>query len=80
MIVLCRRSPEDAKTKQKMLYTSCYDHLPKVLTGLKFNIKADDLSDLEYESGESIGLHHFRHHSNNAVITVLKKYHCHGSD
>ena len=76
MIVLCCRSPEDAKTKQKMLYTSCKDHLPKVLTGLNFYIEADDLSDLEYESGESIGLHHFRHHSNNVAIAVLKKCHC----
>ena len=73
MIVLCCRSPEDAKTKQKMLYTSCKDHLPKVLTGLNFYIQTDDLDDLEYESGESVGIYYSRNSSNSTVFAVLEK-------
>ena len=73
MIVLCCRSPEDAKTKQKMLYTSCKDHLPKVLTGLNFYIEADDLSDLEYESGEFVGIYYSLNRSNSTVFAVLEK-------
>ena len=74
------RAPDSARIKQKMVYSSSKDALRKALVGVQVDIQANDISDIEYESGESIGLHHFRHHSNNAAITVLKKYHPHGSD
>ena len=73
MIVLCSRSPDDSKIKQKMVYSSSKDALRKALVGVQVDIQANDISDIEYESGESIGLYYSRHHSDNTVFAVLEK-------
>ena len=73
MIVLCCRSPDDSKIKQKMVYSSSKDALRKALVGVQVDIQANDISDIEYDSGKFIGLHRSGYHTDNIVITVLEK-------
>ena len=73
MIVLCCRSPDDSKIKQKMVYSSSKDALRKALVGVQVDIQANDISDIEYESGESVGIYYSRNRSNSTVFAVLEK-------
>ena len=47
-LILCR-SPDNAKIKQKMVYTSSKDALKKKLVGLGKEIQANDHGDLAWE-------------------------------
>ena len=73
MIALCCRSPDDSKIKQKMVYSSSKDALRKALVGVQVDIQANDISDIEYESGESVGIYYSRNRSNSIVFAVLEK-------
>ena len=73
MIVLCFRSPDDSKIKQKMVYSSSKDALRKALVGVQVDIQANDISDIEYESGEFVGIYYSLNRSNRTVFAVLEK-------
>ena len=44
------RSPENATTKQKMVYTSSKDALKRALVGVGKEVQANDHGDLEWSS------------------------------
>ena len=47
---LTRRSPDDSKVKQKMLYASSKDALRKALVGIATEIQGTDMSEVSYET------------------------------
>lgn len=48
---MLRRSPDDAKIKQKMLFASSKDALRRALIGIAVEIQGTDISEVSYESG-----------------------------
>ena len=55
------------------MYSSSKDALRKALVGVQVDIQANDISDIEYESGESVGIYYSRNRSNSTVFAVLEK-------
>lgn len=50
---ISRRSPDDAKIKQKMVYASSREALKRALVGIAFELQATDKEDVEHGTGES---------------------------
>lgn len=47
-----RRSPDDAKIKQKMIYASSKDAIRKALVGISSEIQGTDVSEVDYQTGQ----------------------------
>ena len=49
---LARRSPDESKIKQKMVFASSKDALRRALVGISAEIQGTDFSEVDHQSGE----------------------------
>lgn len=55
MIVMkFRRSPDESRIKDKMLYASSKDSLRRALVGIASEIQGTDLDEIAYDNGASV--------------------------
>lgn len=55
------RSPDNAKVRPKMTYASSKDALRKALVGIQVELQANDIADIDYETGTPSSYPHLFH-------------------